>query len=118
MFSKTPKFVKIASQVLAVLVLAFGLPFYFGYGNPLPFLDSAYTTWDNVWLTIFPFVFSGLALGLYWQRLGGYLVVLPVGIGLVFGVLWAQELVYFMLVPLGVGLLMLWSAALHQKIER
>jgi hypothetical protein len=31
--------------------MIFALPFYFGYGNPLPFINQDYTLWDNYWLT-------------------------------------------------------------------
>ena len=73
------------ARISALAVLLFGLPFYFGYGNPLPFMDPGYTLWDNVWLSVFPLMFLGLALGWRWERLGGYLVVVPVGAGTVLG---------------------------------
>jgi hypothetical protein len=38
---------------IALFSLLFGLPFYFGYGNPLPFLSPDYTLWDNVWLRVY-----------------------------------------------------------------
>ena len=94
-------------RVLSVGVLLFGLPFYFGYGNPLPFVDSNYTFWDNMWLTVFPLMFIGLGLGLRYERLGGYFVVVPVGVGLVLGFVVAGDFVVHMLVPFVLGVLYL-----------
>jgi hypothetical protein len=98
---------KWAARIVAVAILAFGLPFYFGYGNPLPFMNPAYTLWDNVWLTIFPITFIGLTVGLKFEKIGGYLVTIPVGLGLLMGLLMQGELVVHMIVPLAVGVLYL-----------
>ena len=97
------KIIRWTARGLALAMLLFGLPFYFGYGNPLPFIDPSYSTWDNLWLSVFPLMFLGLALGWFWPRLGGYLVVIPVGLGLVLGLVAQGELVAHMLVPLLVG---------------
>jgi hypothetical protein len=42
------------TKILATAIIVFGLPFYFGYGNPLPFINPEYSIWDNTWLTVFP----------------------------------------------------------------
>jgi hypothetical protein len=47
------KTIRFVARGIALFSLLFGLPFYFGYGNPLPFLDPGYTLWDNVWLRIY-----------------------------------------------------------------
>lgn len=101
------KIIRWTARIVALATLLFGLPFYFGYGNPLPFIDPDYTLWDNVWLSIFPLMFLGLALGWRWEKLGGYLVVVPVGLGTLFGLVTEQELVVHMIVPLLIGVLYL-----------
>lgn len=93
----------------AVIVILF-LPFYFGYGNPLPFLSPDYTLYDNVWLTAFPFVFIGLGLGWRYPRLGGTMVVLAVLVGETVSLLTGHGLVLQMFVPLVVGVLFIISA--------
>ncbi|MBU1151826.1 hypothetical protein KJ632_03295 [Patescibacteria group bacterium] len=109
MSKKTHTVIKWLSIILSIALLAFGLPFYFGYGNPLPFINPDYTLWDNIWLTIFPIMFIGLAFGCKWQKLGGWLVTVSVGAGLLLGLLIEGELVFHMLVPLSVGVLFLFA---------
>lgn len=57
------------ARIAGVLIVVVFLPFYFGYGNPLPFLNPDYTAHDNAWLAVFPFVFIGLILGWRYARL-------------------------------------------------
>jgi len=49
--------------------LVLGLPFYSGYGNPLPFVNPDYTWIENFGLALVPFVFIGLALGWKYKKL-------------------------------------------------
>ena len=105
--TKQLKIVQWTARILSLAVLLFGLPFYFGYGNPLPFINPAYTLWDNAWLCVFPLMFVGLALGWRFEKMGGYLVVVPVCAGLALGLVTEAELVYHMLVPLIPGVLFL-----------
>lgn len=104
---KKLKKMKWASRIIAVVVIAFGLPFYFGYGNPLPFVNPNYTLWDNIWLTVFPIMFIGLTVGLKFEKIGGYLVTIPVGLGLLMGMIIQGELIIHMFVPLVAGILYL-----------
>jgi hypothetical protein len=99
------KTIKWIARVMALGILCFGLPFYFGYGNPLPFINPEYSWWTNIWLSIFPLMFLGLALGWKYPRLGGYITALPVGAGLVMAVLVEHEMIWHMLVPLVAGVL-------------
>lgn len=101
---KQLKTIRFAARGIAILAILFGLPFYFGYGNPLPFLDPNYTLWDNVWLSIFPLMFLGLALGWKYEKLGGYLVTVPLTGGVLFGIISEGELITHMLVPLLAGI--------------
>lgn len=100
------KVMKWTARIIAAAIIVFGLPFYFGYGNPLPFIDPDYTAWDNTWLTIFPIMFIGLAIGWKYEKIGGYLVTISVGLGLLIGI-FQGELIIHMLVPLIVGVLYL-----------
>ena len=101
------KLITWVAKIIAVAVIVFGMAFYLGYGNPLPFINPDYGLWDNVWLTIFPIMFIGLAVGLKFEKIGGYLVTVPVGFGLLMGMLMQGELVFYMLVPLIVGIIYL-----------
>lgn len=96
-----------SARILSLAILLFSLPFYFGYGNPLPFIDSSYTLWDNLWLSIFPWIFIGLALGWKYEKIGGYLSSISVLIGLVGGLILEGEIVWFMFVPFIAGILYL-----------
>lgn len=107
MTHKTHKILKWVARVLAVATLLFGLPFYFGYGNPLPFIKPDLTLWDNMWLSIFPFMFIGLLIGIFWEKIGGYLVTISVGLGLIIGVFFRGSFVTHMLVPVFIGILFL-----------
>lgn len=104
---KRLKLVRWAARLIALATVLFGLPFYFGYGNPLPFVNPDYTLWDNTWLSIFPLMFSGLIIGWKYERIGGYLVTVPLTLGLILGLVLAGELIVPMLVPLLAGALYL-----------
>lgn len=102
------KKLKCITKILAVLILLFALPFYFGYGNPLPFLNPSYSLHDNLWLTIFPLIFIGLVLGLKYEKLGGYLIVIPLLIGILASILITKVgFAAHMLVPFTIGVLYL-----------
>lgn len=106
----TPKQLKTsrwAVRTLALLTLLAGLPFYFGYGNPTPFINPDYTTFDNIWLSIFPLMFIGLLLGLKYEKLGGYLVTIPLLAGFIFTLSIGEDFTPFMFVPFVIGILYL-----------
>ena len=81
------------------------MPFYFGYGNPLPFINPEYSLWDNTWLTVFPLMFIGLILGLKFPKIGGFLVAIPILFGFILGFIAERDLTLFMLIPFVVGIL-------------
>jgi hypothetical protein len=101
------KRVLLFSRIAGLAAALFGLPFYLGYGSPLPFSSPAYTLMDNVWLTVFPFVFVGLLVGLFFQKTGGLLVTIPLAAALLLGLATGKDLMLQMLVPLAVGILYL-----------
>ncbi len=104
--SKTIRWI---ARILATAFLLFGLPFYFGYGNPLPFVSPGYTLWDNVWLTIFPVVFVGLAVGWLNEKVGGLLIVIPIIIGFMMVFVADKDISPHMLIPFIVGVLYILS---------
>lgn len=65
------------ARISALIILLIGLPFYFGYGNPLPFINLDYTLVENTGLTAVPIIIIGLALGWKYEKIGGYMVTLP-----------------------------------------
>lgn len=102
------KKLKWTTRILALVVLLFALPFYFGYGNPLPFLNPNYTLHDNLWLTIFPFILIGLALGWKNEKVGGYLIIIPLLVGILASILITDVgFAVHMFVPYGIGILYL-----------
>lgn len=102
------KIMRWTARIFALAILLFGLPFYFGYGNPLPFANPENTLFDNIWLTTFPLMFIGLALGWKWEKVGGYIIIIPLLLASVigFGVL-KEGLPGPMFVPFIVGILYL-----------
>ena len=99
--------IKWIARILAVCILIFALPFYFGYGNPLPFMNSNYSLWENVALIMMPLVFVGLALGWKYPKTGGFLTVIPIVIGFTVGILTEANFSVNLLVPLIPGILYL-----------
>jgi hypothetical protein len=75
-----------SARIIALAILLFGLPFYFGYGNPLPFIHPDYSIWKNIVLTMNLFIFTGLALGWKFEKISGYLILSAFVIGLSLGI--------------------------------
>ncbi len=92
-------------KIFAVIVFIFGLIFYLGYGSILPFTNPEYSLLDNIWLICFPLVFIGLIVGLKWEKIGGYLVTIPIVLSFLVGFFFLkQSLPGPMFVPLLIGL--------------
>ena len=107
------KIIRWFARIASILIIILGMPFYFGYGNPIPFINPNYTFLDNLWLTIFPIMFIGLLIGWKNERLGGLLVTIPVFIGLLASLFLQGQIVNLMLVPLIIG--MLYLTAYYRK---
>lgn len=95
------------ARILALAVLLFALPFYFGYGNPLPFAQTNYSLWENITLAMMPLVFIGLALGWKYPKAGGWLVISSVALSFVIGFLTRANVSINLAVPLIPGVLYL-----------
>lgn len=106
------------ARITGTAIVVLFLPFYFGYGNPLPFLNPEYTAHDNAWLTAFPFIFIGLILGWWYPRIGGYMVVLAILAAQTVTFLTGYGLVVPMVAPLIVGILFIVSAGQKNKIPK
>ena len=96
-------FFRWTARGLATLIIIFCLPFYFGYGNPLPFIDPEHSTYANTWLSIFPIMFIGLGLGWKFERVGGLLASVPILVGYILTAALDRTTPLFMLVPVLVG---------------
>jgi len=103
------KMTKWAARILALGVLVFALPFYFGYGNPLPFVKPDYSLWENVALSMAPLIFIGLALGWKYPRVGGWLIILSIAVGFVVGIFTEANMSVNLLAPAIPGFLYLMS---------
>lgn len=101
------KTIKWSARILALCILIFALPFYFGYGNPLPFAKTDYSLWENVALVMMPLVFIGLALGWKYPKVAGWLITTSIAIGLIVGLLTGANLSINLAVPIIPGILYL-----------
>lgn len=101
------KIIKWSARILALCILIFALPFYFGYGNPLPFAKPDYSLWENVALAMMPLVFIGLALGWKYSKIAGWMITISIIIGLVVGLLTEANLSINLAVPIIPGILYL-----------
>ncbi len=99
--------IKWFARIIALAIIIFGLPFYFGYGNPLPFVSPDYSIWDNTILAMYPLIFIGLVLGWKYEKVGGYLIVVPIIIGFILGLITEANFMINMLSPIISGVLYL-----------
>ena len=107
---KGSKILKWTVRIFALAILMLGLPFYFGYGNPLPFANPDNTIMDNIWLSTFPLMFIGLALGWRYEKIGGFLITIPIVIATVLSIIIIKEgLPGPMFIPMIAGILYLLS---------
>lgn len=83
---KVLKIVKWSARITALIISLFGLLFYFGYGNPLPFVNPDYSLIENTWLILFHFVLIGALLRWKYEKIGGYLVIVSIIIVFILGI--------------------------------
>ena len=99
--------IKWFARIFALCILVFALPFYFGYGNPLPFAKSNYSLWENIALAMMPLVFIGLALGWKYPKVSGWIIIIAIAIGFIVGLLTEANLSINLAVPIIPGILYL-----------
>ncbi len=95
------------ARITATGLFLFALPFYLGYGLPIPFINPDHSAHDNAWLCAFPLILSGLVVGWFYEKVGGYLIVVPIVVAQ-FVTLWVHgEFIPHMFVPLIIGVMYL-----------
>ena len=105
MNQKTLKKIKWVTRIFALLIFLFAVPFYFGYGNPLPFINPEYTFFDNLWLSLFPFTLISLPLGWKFPKIAGYVLTISLPLALIISVFIEKGgFPTFMLIPVLVGI--------------
>jgi putative effector of murein hydrolase LrgA (UPF0299 family) len=110
------KIIKWSARIIALCILLFALPFYFGYGNPLPFANPNYSLWENVALSMMPLVFIGLVLGWKYPKVAGWLIIAAIAIGFIVGLLTDANLSINLAVPIIPGILYLIDGYKRQSI--
>ena len=70
-------------------------------------LIQDYDFFDNLWRTIFPLMFIGLALGWKYEKIGGYLIVVGILTRLAVSIIIKEGLSLHMSIPLIAGILYL-----------
>lgn len=109
------KIIKWLARMLALLILILTLPFYFGYGNPLPFINPNYSLWENMALTMMPLIFISLGLGWKYPKVGGWFIVVFIIIGFIVGVLTKANFSVNLAVPIIPGILYLIDGYRNKK---
>jgi len=104
---KNLKIIKWSARIIALLTLLIGIPLYFAYGNPFPFANQDYDFFDNLWRTVFPLMFIGLALGWKYEKIGGYLIIIGILTRFIGSIIIKEGLSLHMSIPLVVGILYL-----------
>ncbi|MCK9578512.1 hypothetical protein M0R01_03410 [bacterium] len=101
------KIIKWTSRILALCILLIALPFYFGYDNPLPFIDPNYSVWENLALSIMPLIFVALALGWKYPKFSGWFIVISTVVVFIVGFLTDANLSINLAIPVIPGILYL-----------
>jgi len=94
------KIIKWTARILSLCLLVFALPFYFGYGNPLPFVNPSYSLWENIALTLVPLIFIGLALGWRCPKIAGWIITVSIIIIFTLGFLTDANLSINLMAPI------------------
>ena len=82
---KQKRIITWSARIIALVIILIGLPFYFGYGNPLPFIDSDYSLWKNIVLLMNSLIFIGLAIGWKYEKIAGILITVALTISFFIG---------------------------------
>jgi len=99
--------VKWIARIFSLLILLIGIPFYCGYGNPLPFASQEYDFYDNLWRAVFPLMFVGLVVGWKYEKIGGYLVVVGILTRFIVSIIIKEGLSLHLTIPFIIGILYL-----------
>lgn len=99
------KVMMISSFLMTLIILAFGIPFYLGYGNPLPFMNDEYSIIDNMWLIVIPLVFIFTLIGLKWRKISGIILIVITTIAQIITLMFEHEVIWVMMIPILLGIL-------------
>lgn len=77
--------IKWVARIMGTVMLLFITPFYFGYDFPIP--NSSLSFYENLRLIITPIMLLGLLVGWRWEKIAGYMICIPIGIGLLFSLI-------------------------------
>ncbi len=94
---------KISAVVVSVILFTIVFTFYIGYKVPLP--QAGYSTFENLWLTAIPIMLIGLLLGIKWERIGAYMIILPISVGFIYSLIVWEDPCLPMVLPLLPGIL-------------
>lgn len=94
-------------KIFSVFVLLLSCFFYFFFGNPFLFsfkdVPKDMLLYAVFWLIGAPIMFIGQVVGLKWEKIGGFLIVIPISIYMVISFLFRQPFVSLLYFPLIIG---------------
>lgn len=102
---KTLNIIKWTARISGISFLIVFLPFYFGYGLPVP--SSEMSFFENAWLVIMPFFIIGLLIGWKWEKIAGFLITIPIFAGYSISLITFKSPTFVFLVPFVTGILYL-----------
>ena len=77
------------ARISGLILFLFALPFYFGYGLPIP--NSSLSLLENIHLFIMPVVLAGLLIGWKWELAAGCMICIPVISKLIMAVIFQEN---------------------------
>ncbi len=101
------KIMRWTARIIASLSLLVGIPLYFAYGNPAPFINSDYDFFNNLWRIVFPLMFVGLGLGWKYEKIGGWLIIIGIMTRFISSLIILDGLSFHTFIPLIAGILFL-----------
>ena len=103
------------ARILGLCILVVALPFYFGYGNPLPFFFFFYSVWENVALTLLPVILLSLALGWRYPKVAAYIILLSLFLVFIVGVFSKAQMSANLFIPFLPGIFYLLAGQKKNK---
>lgn len=79
------KIVKWTARIIGSLMFLFIVPFYVGYGLPIP--RASYTFYENLHLSIIPIMLAGLLIGWKREKIAGFMICIPITIALIYALI-------------------------------
>ncbi|MDD3264005.1 MAG: hypothetical protein PHT94_03870 [Candidatus Nanoarchaeia archaeon] len=92
------KKIKWSARISGSIIFILFLPFYLGYGIPLP--NSSMSFIENIWFIIFPLVLIGLIIGWKKEKVAGFLIIIPTILGSLLSLIFWRDPIIIMYIPL------------------